>query len=79
MYKNYQAEVKKLAAYVEKATGGAVAMTTWAPGDGIRRYRLGTSYDGLHHDYDGDDALVTAMGVQEAYVMLLAYIAGAGL
>jgi hypothetical protein len=72
-------EVKKLAAYIEKATGGGVALTTYSPGDGVTRYRLGTSYDGLAHDYFGDRALVTALGAAEAYVMLRAYCAGASL
>jgi len=62
----------------EWAVGG-VALTTYSPGDGVTRYRLGTSYDGLTHDYFGDHALCTALGAAEALVMLRAYIAGASL
>jgi len=68
--------IKALAAYIKLETGGSVALTTWSPGDGLTRYRLGRSYDGLHHDYDGDRALCTALGAAAAVAMLKGFIAG---
>ena len=77
-------EVKKLGAFIEERTGGVVGLTTYSPGDGVTRYRLGVGYKvdtpnlapGILHDYFGDRSLVTALGAAEALVMCRAFIEG---
>ena len=62
---------------IAEVTNGAVALTTYSPGDGVTRYRLGTSSapDG-RHDYFGDDSLAVAAGAAEAVRMCQAFLAG---
>lgn len=73
-----RAEVKKLGAWIEERTNGVVGLTTWSPGDGVTRYRLGDNRNSIDvwHDYFGDNALVTAFGVRQAHVMCRAFLEG---
>lgn len=70
-------EIKELSEHLTNLTNGVYGVTTYSPGDGVTRYRIGTTgaSDGLH-DYFGDRAEVTALGASEALVMLQAFIAG---
>ena len=72
-----RAEIKKLGAYIEERTHGAIGLTTYSPGDGMTRYRLGrtSAADGTH-DYFGDYQIMTANGAAAAVMMLAAFIAG---
>ena len=62
---------------IAEVTNGTVALTTQSPGDGVTRYRLGTSTapDG-RHDYSGDRSLAVAVGVAEAVRMCQGFLAG---
>jgi len=62
---------------IAEITNGAVALTTHSPGDGVTRYKLGTSSaaDGKH-DYSGDRSLAVAVGVAEAVRMCQGFLAG---
>ena len=66
--------------YVEmilEFTNGKVGLTMSAPGDGVTRYKLGTSSAAdCTHDYFGDDELATAYGAAEALAMCKAFLAG---
>lgn len=72
-----QQELKKHAAWLEEQTHGRVALTSYSPGDGMTRYRLGTTSaaDG-RHDYFGDYAIANARGSASTLVMVDAFIAG---
>jgi hypothetical protein len=67
-------EIKKLGAYLEEVTGGEIGLTTYSPGDGMTRYRIGRRGESPH-DYFGDYEICTALGAREAVVMLRAYLA----
>jgi hypothetical protein len=69
--------VREQGELIAEVTNGAVALTTSSPGDGVARYRLGTSTapDGKH-DYSGDRSLAVAAGAAEAVVMCKAFLAG---
>lgn len=70
--------VRNYGELIAEVTNGAVALTTYSPGDGVTRYKLGTAQhtpDGTH-DYFGDDALATASGAAEALAMCLGFLAG---
>lgn len=51
-----------------------LSVATWAPGDGVRRYRFFPGSVGIP-DYDQDGALGTCLGLQEADVWLDGYAA----
>ena len=70
-------EAKRLGEHIAQLTNGRIGLTTYSPGDGITRYRLGTTdaADGLH-DYFGDRALCTALGAADALTMLQGFLQG---
>lgn len=71
-------EIKKLAAHIAQRTSNRVALTTWSPGDGVTRYRLGIMDSAAtFHDYFGDRALTTANGRSAALAMCRAFLDGA--
>ena len=75
---NTKKVVREYGELIAEVTNGAVALTTYSPGDGVTRYKLGTAQhtaDGTH-DYFGDDALATAYGAAEALAMCKAFLAG---
>lgn len=77
-------EVKQLGEYLADRTGHVYGLTTYSPGDGVTRYRIGRGYPvdtphlapGYLHDYFGDYSVCTALGAAEALVMLRAFHAG---
>ncbi len=78
-------ELKMLARHINERTNRRIALTTYSPGDGVTRYRLGIGHridtpnlaPGYLHDYFGDRALCTALGRKEACLMLRAFLDGA--
>ena len=64
--------MSKRAALIKRAEEAGLTVNTWAPGDGIVRYRFHREEKG----YFEDDGIYTALGSKEAGVWLLGYIAG---
>jgi hypothetical protein len=74
---NTKKVVREYGELIAEVTNGAVALTTYSPGDGVTRYKLGTSSAAdCTHDYFGDDELATAYGAAEALCMCQGFLAG---
>ena len=74
---NSRRMVRDYAEMMLEFTNGKVGLTMSAPGDGVTRYKLGTSSaaDGKH-DYSGDRSLAVAVGAADAVRMCKAFLEG---